>query len=821
MVVEPLNTPASPKHKNDEAQGEQLLLAAQMVNQGDLIAARDKYVEIQHDFGDSPQVLMPLGLIEGQLGDLQNASEYFSRVTQIDPAHIQAWMALALCLHKLGKIEEAIHHYKRALQVLSQSTATATEESISRLFNECLIQLRDLEGGLGRFSNALIYADQLNQISPDINSCMSLSRILLHLNDYSQALRVLEDGLATYVNDVRLYILRGIALEKIGAKFKQGDGKESALDCYEHVIKIDPSSAQGYYFKANLLSSIGRWREAIVCYEAALRYQPNHLLSLNNALVAYQAMGEYTKAQDCITCFLTLVNQNPALTDQLDGGTVQFFFNAGALSLLLFDYSKARVYLEIAISQNALHPQLLGAYLHLRMRQCDWQSLASVKFENSTESLNFEDLRARFLMLIKQGRILVHPFSLLSVTDDAQLHRLANEKWSDTLSQDRIHKQIHHSDPKQPLGKSSKIRVGYFSCDFKEHATAYLIASLFEYQDKDIFEIFAYSWSIDDQSIVRSRIKNSFDYWFEVSDICDSELVSLARSHKLDIAIDLKGYTEGARTQIFADRVAPVQIAYLGYPGKMYADFIDYCIADEVLVPVEAQSGAGEQILYMPRSYQVNDCCRPVCETRTSRLDHGLPEHSLVFCAFNSTYKITPEMFDTWMQVLKKTPNSVLWLIDENTSASNCLKLEAQARGVDPQRLVFAGSMPNSEHIERMSHADLFLDTYPCNAHTTASDALWSGVPIVTLMGDTFASRVASSLLTHSGLSELITNTLDQYLHKVLELALDSQKLKLIKSELRSLKEKGGMSLFDTKSFTKDFENVLKSVTQDRTFDQA
>ncbi len=821
MVVEPLNTPASVKHKKNEAQAQQLLIAAQIVNQGDLIAARDKYVEIQHDFGDSVQVLMPLGLLEGRLGDLQNASAYFLRVTQLDPAHVQAWTALALCMHKLGKIEEGIHHYSRALQELTQGTASATEGSTSRLFNECLIQLRDLEVRLGRFSNALTYAYQLNQISPDIHSCMSLSRILLHLNDYSETLRVLEDGLGTYSNDVRLYILKGIALEKMGAKFKESDVTESALECYERVIKLDPLSALGYYFKANLLSSMGQWREAIVCYEAALRYQPNHLLSLNNALVAYQALGDYAKAQDCVICFLSLVNQSPALIDQLDEGTEQFFFNAGALSLLLFDYPKARQYLETALSQNALHPQLLGTYLHLRMRQCDWQSVASVKFEGFTELLNFEDLRARFLLLIKQGRIIVHPFSLLSVTDDAQVQRLANEKWSDTLSQNRIYERIPNSVTTQPFSKSPKIRVGYFSCDFKEHATAYLVASLFEYQDKDVFEIFAYSWSVDDQSVVRDRIKNSFDDWFEVRDISDSELVSLARSHELDIAIDLKGYTEGARTQIFVNRVAPVQISYLGYPGKMHADFIDYCIADEIVIPIEAQSGAGEKVLYLPRSYQVNDWCRPVCEKRTSRLDHGLPEHGVVFCAFNSTYKITSEMFETWMHVLKRIPNSVLWLIHENTTASTCLKLEAQARGVDSQRLIFARSIPNSEHLERMSHADLFLDTYPCTAHTTASDALWSGVPIVTLMGSTFASRVASSLLKHSGLSELITNTLDQYLCKVLELAFDSQKLKLIKLQLRSLKEKGELSLFDTKSFAQDFDNLLKSVKQDRTIHQA
>ena len=296
--------------------------------------------------------------------------------------------------------------------------------------------------------------------------------------------------------------------------------------------------------------------------------------------------------------------------------------------------------------------------------------------------------------------------------------------------------------------------------------------------------VVAFSLGPNSKSEMRERIKPHFEAFHDVRLMSDREIVGLARKEEIDIAVDLKGFTKDSRVNIFASRLAPVQVNYLGYPGTMAADYIDYIIADPTLIPLECQEHYSEKVVYLPHSYQPNDRKREIAQKNFTRAELGLPKEGFVYCCFNNNWKITPDVFDLWMNILKRTPNSVLWLLEDNKHAAENLRREAQVRGVKPHRLIFAVRMPMAQHLARHKCADLFLDTLPCNAHTTASDALWAGLPVLTRMGESFASRVAASLLNAIGLPELITNSAIEYERLAIDLAQNPGKLDSIKGKL-------------------------------------
>jgi predicted O-linked N-acetylglucosamine transferase (SPINDLY family) len=399
----------------------------------------------------------------------------------------------------------------------------------------------------------------------------------------------------------------------------------------------------------------------------------------------------------------------------------------------------------------------------------------------------------------------INPFTLLALSDDPLLNKKASE----------IYAQAKYPlndilGPIPKLHKTQKIRIGYFSADFHNHATCYLMAELFELHDKDKFEIIAFSFGPKVDDAMRDRIENSFDQFIEVGDKSDMEIAQIARGLNINIAIDLKGFTEDSRTSIFAHRAAPIQVNYLGYPGTMGTNYFDYIIADETLIPANFQSFYSEKIAYLPNSYQVNDRKRLISERQFTRQELGLPENSFVFCCFNNNFKILPGTFASWMKILKAVEGSVLWVFQENSWVVDNLKREALSHGVEASRLVFAERMEQSEHLARHQQADLFLDTLPYNAHTTASDALWAGLPVLTLMGRSFASRVAASLLNAVGLSELITTSIEEYESLAIELALNSNKLSKIKLQLAE--NRLTSQLFDTPLFTKNIEAVYSKM---------
>jgi predicted O-linked N-acetylglucosamine transferase (SPINDLY family) len=334
------------------------------------------------------------------------------------------------------------------------------------------------------------------------------------------------------------------------------------------------------------------------------------------------------------------------------------------------------------------------------------------------------------------------------------------------------------------------------------------MAELFELHDKEAFDLIAFSFGPDTKDQMHKRIKRSFDQFIDVAAMSDQAVAQKSREMGIDIAIDLKGLTKNARLGIFSYRAAPVQVSYLGYPGTLGAEYIDYLIADETLIPKESQKYYAEKIVYLPHSYQVNDRQKVISKKQFFRQELGLPEEGFVFCSFNNNFKITPNVFEAWMRILKSVEKSVLWLLEDNPAAATNLQKEALLKGIDPARLVFAKRLDLSEHLARQKVADLFLDTLPYGAHTTASDALWAGLPVLTCMGESFASRVAASLLNAIGLPELITSTQSQYEALAIELANNPAKLKLIKSKLDT--NRLVMPLFDTTLFSKHLESAYK-----------
>jgi predicted O-linked N-acetylglucosamine transferase (SPINDLY family) len=353
--------------------------------------------------------------------------------------------------------------------------------------------------------------------------------------------------------------------------------------------------------------------------------------------------------------------------------------------------------------------------------------------------------------------------------------------------------------------------LGYFSADFGNHAVSYLTAGLFEMHDHEQFEVLAFSLKSRKNDFFLDRIQNSFDQFIDVTNRSDQEIAQLSRELNIDIAIDLGGFTTGSRTGIFAYRAAPIQLSYIGYLGTMAAPYFDYLIADKTIIPPELQSHYTEQIIYLP-SYQSNDRKRIVSEKIFTRQELGLPETGFVFACFNNSYKILPATFDGWMRILQKVNGSVLFIYADNHWVEENLKNEAHARGVDPQRLIFGKRIPLDQYMARYRSCDLFLDTTPYNAGTTASDALWVGLPVLTLIGESFASRVAASLLKAIDLPELITNTQEQYEARAIEFALNPDKLTAIKQKLAN--NRLTTPLFDTPLFTKHLEAAYTKIME-------
>lgn len=550
-----------------------------------------------------------------------------------------------------------------------------------------------------------------------------------------------------------------------------------ALADYEVLAVLDPTNPKTYYNLGVTSVEIKNFNQALMNFEQALAIDPEYL----DALVARGlALYELVRYSEALASFDRAIEISPNLGDAR--------LNRGHLRRLTNDFTGAIEDYQNVIDQGLPYKYVLGDLLYCKMQICDWNGL-EILYKKIEEG-------------IRACNKIATPFSLLSYATSAEVQKLCAEIYC----QSEFPPRTDIDPPDWPSAKQ-RIRIAYFSADFHDHATMHLMAGLFEEHDRSQFEVYAFSFGPVRKDAMRARAEAAFDHFIEASELSDKAIALLARHLEIDIAIDLKGFTTHCRPGIFSYRAAPIQINFLGYPGTMGADFIDYIIADEVVVPPSYDQFYTEKVIRLPVCYQVNDSKRLRPNMTFTREQLGLPDDAFVFCSFNNNFKITPDMFDVWCRLLQKTEGSVLWLLADNETAAENLRREAAARGVDPARLVFAPRVRPERHLARHAAADLFLDCFPCAAHTTASDALFAGLPLVTLTGETFASRVAASLLTSVGLSELIANNLDEYEEKALFFTRNTDLSETLKDVLR--RTITHTALYNTANFARVLEGCL------------
>lgn len=560
----------------------------------------------------------------------------------------------------------------------------------------------------------------------------------------------------------------------------------------------------------------GQLDQALGHCEQALRSVPRHPEALHLIGLVAQRRGQYPQAQAHIEASLAVHAANPVAWNNL--GNVLRTLNQPNRALQAYasavrlrpDYAMAWAN-KAAMEQVVGDPQAsLDSYHQAARAEGNaWRHLPAIT-QQEMALCEWAHAPAHIQALadgIAQDQIDAQPFPLLALFDDPALHLRAARRYGQ-----QQHPASERLGPPPTSRRPGRWRIGYFSADLHNHATAWLMAELFERHDRADFEWFAFSYGPASDDPMRQRLVRAFDHFHEVSSHSDEEIAALSRELGIDIAVDLKGYTQNARLGIFALRASPLQVSYLGYPGSSGLPYMDYLIADHAVLPDEALPCYSEQVIRLPASYQPNDSRRAVADNAGDRAHWGLPEQGTVFCSFNNNYKITPEVYASWMRILHRVPGSVLWLYIEHEAARARLLAEATRAGVAAERLVFARRAPHAEHLTRYALADLFLDTFPCNAHTTASDALWMGLPVLTRRGRSFASRVAGSLLQAVGLPELVTATPEAYEDLAVALAQDPDRLARLRTGL--LERRSSAPLFDTPTMARHLESAYRWIAQ-------
>ena len=705
--------------------------------------------------GPQIQAMFHKAIQDFQLGHLKEAEEILHHCAQLGAKNFDVIHLLAVVCASQEKHQTAIEYYKKALE-LSPNNVLALSNLGSSL------------NSIGHNHEAFSAFQKAIEIDPNEPiAWYNAANTLCDTGEY-------EESLTYYEQSIKLNPQYCPALINYGKALFELKRYSESLTFYDEALRINQDSLDCLINKGATLKELTRYDEAIAHFDKALSLNPDYAEGWSNKGIALNGLKRYEEA---IAHFDQALSLKPEYAEG--------FYNKGSALNELKRYDEGIAHYDKALSLKPDIDGISGDLLQTKMKICSWSDFS--------ESL--DDISKKVIANEKT----INPFSLLALNDDSALHKKCSE----------IYVQYLHSfnpvlGPILKRPESQKIRVGYFSADFKNHPVAFLIAELFELHDRRQFELVGFSFDSMANNEMRQRLVKSFDHFIDVSRKSDIEVAQLCRSFNVDIAVDLTGFTQDARTGIFAHRAAPIQVNYLGYPGTMGVDYIDYIIADKTLISPDLQSCYSEKVVCLPNSYQVNDRKRLISDRQFTRQELGLPENGFVFCCFNNNFKILPTAFEGWMRILKAVEGSVLWLFQDNSWAVENLKKEAEKLGVAADRLVFAERMPLPDHLARHRLADLFLDTFPYNAHTTASDALWTGLPVLTLMGQSFASRVAASLLNAVGLPEFITTSQEEYEALAIELALSPKKLADIKLKLSN--NRLTAPLFDTPLFTKHLE---------------
>ena len=763
-------------------------LAIIAVQQGDLAGAERM---LRHEIKlrpDYPVGHNNLGLVLQQQTRFLDAIAAHRQAVKLNPNYAEAYLALGNAQRQQGDFEGAMASFR---------SAVATKSDYAEAHNNIGVLLQ----AQGRLDQAALAYGEAVALRPAYAEAQFNLGVVLH------EMHELDAAEAAYRRVISLSPQVAVVHNNLGAVLKDHRRLDDALAAFETAVRLQPDYAEAHYNRATVLQQQASLEEALAAYGEAAALRRDYTDAINNAGIVLQELG---RANEAIDLYRQLLERTPAQADACNNmGTAllaaerpdearavfeqaltykadfaEAFYNLGNARRELGDLEGAIAAYRSALQLRPDDANAFSQLTYQRAQACDWDGI--------------EADQAKLVELARRG-VRVPPFYLLSTAASASDQLICAEHWIGPIRPPR-HAVFEH----QPSAPRERIRLGYLSGDFHQHATAQLMAELFERHDRDRFDVLAYSYGPDDNSPMRARLGAAFDRFVDIRALSHHDAARSIAADKVDILIDLKGYTHHARPAISAWRPAPVQVSYLGFPATMGADFIDYIVVDPFVVPASQQPFFPERLVHLAGCYQVNDRKREVAGTRTSRRDCGLPSDGLVLCSFNNSYKISPAMFDIWMRLLQSAPGSVLWLLETNDLVKGNLRSEAEKRGIASVRLVFAPIVPVAEHLERHRHADLFLDTLPCNAHTTASDALWAGLPVLTCSGDTFAGRVAGSLLTAVGMPELVTASLQQYEQTALDLARDPQRRLALRQKLA--RNRDTSALFDLPRLTGNIE---------------
>ena len=659
--------------------------------------------------------------------------------------------------------------FEKALHYISQSIALDPKNS------NAINNKGNILKELGRFDEAKLSYKKAIDLDPRNHEAFNnLGNLQQELGHYSEAILNYEKAIGLAPNYAEAYSNKGNALEKLG------DYNQS-LGMYEKAINLRSDYCDAWLNRGLVLNKLKRFHDALDSYDQAIKINPSSHLAWTGKGAILSANGFF---RESIKYFDKAISLNAEFAEA--------WASKGSALAQLKEYEEALLSFERAFSINDELGYALGDVINLKQQIAAWDGLS-------------DDI-AKMLKSTSDNVGAIHPFKFCSVIDSPAGALSAAKKWTATkFPPQHLLANIKKADHR-------KIRIGYFSADFKNHPVALLLAELIELHDRDQFEIYAFSLKgaeKDDEA--RIRLSLAFDKFLDLETKTEVEIAQIARDLEIDIAIDLGGHTEFAPTGIMACRAAPIQVNYLGYPGTMGAEYMDYIVADPTLIPPESRQFYAEKVVYLPDTYMVDDSKRLPSGKVFTRQECGLPETGFVFCCFNNSYKFNEKMLQTWSNILRSTANSVLWVSENNEAFRKNLLLEFLKRGINSDRIIFAKRLDSmADHLARLSVADLFLDTNPYNAHTTAVDALKAGVPVLTFLGQSFAGRVAASLLNAVGMPELVTISLEDYEKMAIELASDAVRMEAIRARLAE--NRLIAPLFNTKLYTKNIESAYLEI---------
>ena len=714
----------------------QLEKALALQTAGELDAAQSLFSKVLKSEPKNAVALYSLAAIESGRKNFDKALKHIQPVTLSHPGFAQAHLAKSVILFNLGQFDDALKAIQKAIH-LEPSLPNAREH---------LETVKVAQGMKAHLSSSVVTSDI--PIDPQVHALTQQGIALQGESKHSDAIEVFKQALQINSKDFASLYSLGISLGATGKKM-------DALECFIQSADAAPHLALAHFAKAQSYADLGLSDDAVICFDKAIEVDPSYTSAYTNKAALLQAINRHHDA------LLTLV-----ACVEVDPNNFTAFEGQGQLLGQFKQYDLSVNAFKRALQINPTYNYGKGHLMHARLSCCDWT--------------DFEESRQEIFDGIKAGNKACGAMTIMSLTDDAALARECIE----------IYAKDKYGDPLFKLWNGEKYahrrqRVAFISGDFRIHPVGYLLIEMIENFDKEKFELTGVFTGTPDGSDLWKRYRCAFDHYLDAKNIPSLELAKLLRAMEIDIAIDLSGHTEGTKLDVLSHRPAPVQITYLGFPGTLGLPFIDYLIADPRIIPPDSLQHYREKILYLPHCYLPRDTSVVPSPITPQRSDFGLPDEGFVFCSFNHDYKINPPMFKIWMDLLKEVPGSVLWLMKLNEAAQDNLSKEAVKHGVDPERLVYATRVPRVEdHLARYRLADLFLDTFPYNGHTTAGDALCAGIPIVSLCGDSFASRVAASLLHDVGLQQYACSSLDEYHDTALRMSQHPEELTAFRNHM-------------------------------------